>query len=231
MCIVVSFVLISCLAYKIKTNSGVVTREVTSFRSSKFLQPVSHTSSSSLFMSDEENTNIVPVDKANIENAAAVTGGFLGFVLAGPLAGVVLAALTNYVVKKDNDSGEALRGIGKTVVESYNYLTKINSKYGIANKASKAIGKAIDEAAIENESVQTLKETLDTSTKKVSELNKEFDLVGKAKQFTSAAADLSDKAIDAVDEANTKYDFVKVAKETAYKAIDAVREQSNKASE
>ena len=60
-------------------------------------------------MSDDENTNIVPVDKANIENAAAVTGGFLGFVLAGPLAGVILAAFTNYVVKKDNDSGEALR--------------------------------------------------------------------------------------------------------------------------
>ena len=57
----------------------------------------------------EENTNIVPVDKVNIENAAAVTGGFLGFVLAGPLAGVFLAALTNYVVKKENDSGEALR--------------------------------------------------------------------------------------------------------------------------
>jgi len=174
----------------------------------------------------EENTNIVPVDKVNIENAAAVTGGFLGFVLAGPLAGVVLAALTNYVVKKENDSGEALRGIGKTVVESYNYLAKINSKYGISAKVSEAAGKAIDEAAVENESVQTLKETLDTSSKKVSELNKEFDLVGKAKQLTSAAADLSDKAIDAVDEANTKYDFVKVAKETANKAIDAAKEQS-----
>ena len=71
-----------------------------------------------------------------------------------------------------------------------------------------------------------MKETLDTSSKKVSELNKEFDLVGKAKQLTSAAADLSDKAIDAVDEANTKYDFVKVAKETANKAINAAKEQS-----
>jgi len=182
-------------------------------------------------MSDDENTNIVPVDKANIENAAAVTGGFLGFVLAGPLAGVILAAFTNYVVKKDNDSGEALRGIGKTVVESYNYLAKMNAKYGISAKAGEAIGKAIDNAAVENESLQTLKETLDTSTKKVSELNKEFDLVGKAKQLTSTAADLSDKAIDAVDEANTKYDFVKVVKDSTNKAIDAVREQSNKSSE
>ena len=73
-----------------------------------------------------------------------------------------------------------------------------------------------------------MKETLNTSTKKITELNEEFDLLGKAKKATSAAADLSDKAIDAVDEANTKYDFVKVAKDTASKAIDAVKEQSNK---
>ena len=65
----------------------------------------------------------------------------------------------------------------------------------------------------------------------MSELNKEFDLIGKAKKITSAAADLSDKAIDAVDEANTKYDFVKVAKDTANKAIDAVKEQSNQSTE
>ena len=65
----------------------------------------------------------------------------------------------------------------------------------------------------------------------MSELNKEFDLVGKAKQLTSTAADLSDKAIDAVDEANTKYDFVKVVKDSTNKAIDAVREKSNKSSE
>ena len=57
----------------------------------------------------EEDANIVPLEKENIENAAAVTGGFLGFVLAGPVAGLVLAALTNYVVKKDNDTGDILR--------------------------------------------------------------------------------------------------------------------------
>merc|ERR1719201_1606470 len=58
----------------------------------------------------EENTNIVPVDKVNIENAAAVTGGFLGFVLAGPLAGVVLAALTNYVDKVNIENAAAVTG-------------------------------------------------------------------------------------------------------------------------
>ncbi len=75
------------------------------------------------------------------------------------------------------------------------------------------------------ETVQQIKEVLDTSSKKASELNQEFDLVGKAKSLTSAAADLSDKAIDTVDEANKKYDFVKVAKDTTAKVIDAAKEQ------
>jgi hypothetical protein len=107
----------------------------------------------------------------------------------------------------------------------------MNSKYSVSTRAGEAIEKAVDEAAVDNESIKTLKETLDVSTKKVSELNVEYDLVGKAKELTSAAAGLSDKAIDAVDEANTKYDFVKVAKETANKAIDAVKEQSSKDTE
>ena len=57
------------------------------------------------------------------------------FSLASTTA-IILAALTNYVVKKENDSGEALRGLGKTVVESYNFLTKINAKYDISDKVS-----------------------------------------------------------------------------------------------
>ena len=77
------------------------------FRNGPLFSETSETSPSS--PSPAPNTNIVPVDKENIENAAAVTGGILGLVLTGPVGAVVLAALTNYVVKKENDSGEALR--------------------------------------------------------------------------------------------------------------------------
>ena len=44
-----------------------------------------------------------------LKSAGINTGGFIGFVLAGPLGGVFLAAITNYAVKKDTDTGEALR--------------------------------------------------------------------------------------------------------------------------
>lgn len=61
-----------------------------------------------------------------MQSAAAVTGGILGLVLFGPVGALVLAAITNFVSKKDDEAGEALRGLGKTVVESYNFLTKLN---------------------------------------------------------------------------------------------------------
>ncbi len=81
-------------------------------------------------MSEEGSKfELVPLEKTNIENSVAVTGGILGFVLGGPVIGLILAAVTSYVAKKDNDSGEALRGIGKTVIESYNFINKLNSKF------------------------------------------------------------------------------------------------------
>ena len=68
--------------------------------------------------------------------ASAVTGGVVGFALAGPLGALVSAAISNYVSKKGNDAGVALRGFGKTVIESYNFLTTLNSKYYLTGKAS-----------------------------------------------------------------------------------------------
>ena len=63
-----------------------------------------------------EQNSLVPVEKANIENAAAVTGGIVGFALGGPVVALILAAVSNYAVKKDNDAGIALRGFGKVVM-------------------------------------------------------------------------------------------------------------------
>ena len=42
------------------------------------------------------------------------------------------------------------RGLGKTVVESYNFLTKINSKYQISDKLGDTVSKAVDSAASES---------------------------------------------------------------------------------
>jgi len=160
-------------------------------------------------MSEEKKeVSLVPVDRVNIENAAAVTGGIVGFFLAGPIAGLILAAISNYAAKKDNESGEALRGFGKTVVESYNFIAKLNAKYSISDKVTDSVSKAVSSIETESDSLEAVKKTVSSTVSKVDELNKEYDFVGKAKQAAAAAAVLSDSALEKVEELNAKVRFL-----------------------
>jgi hypothetical protein len=104
----------------------------------------------------------------------------------------------------DGESGEALRGLGKTVVESYNFLTKLNTKYGITGKVTDSIGKAFSGVEVESEALQKVTSTYATVSSKVSELNQEYDLVSKGKEVIAATAALSDAAIEKVIELNDK---------------------------
>lgn len=153
------------------------------------------------------STSIVPLEKGNIENAATVTGGILGFVLAGPLGGLVLAAISSYVSKKETDSGEALRGLGKTVIESVNFLSKINSKYGVADAVVDSLGQAVTKLESNSEAVGTIKKTVESTTSKVKNLNDEFDLISKGKEAIVVAKSLSDAAFEKVEELNAKVLF------------------------
>mmetsp|Transcript_8182 Transcript_8182/g.13596 ORF Transcript_8182/g.13596 Transcript_8182/m.13596 type:complete len:229 (+) Transcript_8182:61-747(+) len=188
-------------------------------------------SSSVRMMSDDPKPStpkpsfdLVPLDKTNIENAAAVTGGILGFVLGGPVFGAILAAITNYVSKKDGDSGDALRGVGKTVIESYNFLGSLNTKYSVTDKVGESVGKAVNSIETESEVLEKVKSAYTKTTSKLSELDKEYDLVGKGKEAIVAAATISDAAIDKTIELNEKYDFVSTAKDAASKAVEKAKE-------
>ena len=119
---------------------------------------IARTSRTQLF----EGTNLVPVEKTTIEQAAGVTGGILGLILVGPVGALVFAAVTNFVAKKDNEAGEAIRGVGKTIVESFNFLTKLNSKYNLTGQAADAIGGAVSSIETESEALETVKTTLST---------------------------------------------------------------------
>mmetsp|Transcript_8118 Transcript_8118/g.11422 ORF Transcript_8118/g.11422 Transcript_8118/m.11422 type:complete len:234 (-) Transcript_8118:181-882(-) len=185
-------------------------------------------------MSTEEENSVqivpvVPVDKNNVESAAAVTGGILGLVLGGPVLAAIFAAVANYVSKKEGESGEALRGLGKTVVESFNFLTKLNVKYNLTGKVTDTVGKAISSVETESEALQKVKGTYETVTSKITELNEEYDLVSKGKEVIASTAALSDVAIDKVLELNQKYDFVALTKKAAVTAVEKLKEQTGAA--
>lgn len=175
-----------------------------------------------------KSVELVAVNKVNIENSAAVTGGILGLVLGGPVIALIIAAITNYVAKKEDDmTGEAFRGVGKTVIESYNFLNKLNAKYAISNKVGATVGKAVDES--ESDVISKVKTSWTATSDKLAELNAQYDLVGKGKEIAVASATLSDAAIEKLVELNSKYDFVGSTKKAAGSAIEKVREETNKA--
>jgi hypothetical protein len=153
-----------------------------------------------------EEPKFVPIEKGTIESAAAVTGGILGLILSGPIGGLILAAVTNYVSKKDNEAGEALRGFGKTVVEAVNFLKKVNSKWSLTQKVTNSLGSTIENISSnsDSETLVTVKKTVVQVVDKVKDLNKEYDLISKGKDVVVTAATVSDAALEKVDELNKK---------------------------
>lgn len=159
-----------------------------------------------LQMADSEKGSyeLVPLDKTNIQNAASFTGGLLGLVLFGPIGAALLAATVNYVSKKDNDAGEALRGLGKTVVESVNFFKKVDSKYELTDKIVDTVTTSVSNIKTEPGTLDTVKSTVSSVVSKVKELNEEYDLVSKGKEVIGIAGTLSDAALEKVDELNQK---------------------------
>lgn len=158
-----------------------------------------------LRVAPSSKTDLVPLEKSNIENAAAATGGIVGFAIGGPVFALILAALSNYVSKKeDSDYGVALRGFGKTVIESYNFLTTLNNKYDATGAISGNLGKFLTAAEGESEGFGKFTKTVDSIGSKVIELSTEFDLVGKGKQVIIAASTISDAALEKLEELNSK---------------------------
>lgn len=176
-----------------------------------------------LALNDAPKYEIVPLEKENIENAASVTGGIVGFFVLGPIGGVVVAALSNWLVKKDNEGGDALRGVGNAVVNAYNYLSKINAKFDISTKISSTVSDVVEQTAPED-----VKSKFDDYGSKVSAIVTEYDLVTKGKALAKASADLSEVALEKLDDLNTKYDFVKTAGRVTSEALETAKKTLNK---
>lgn len=158
-----------------------------------------------LRVTPSSKNDLVPLEKSNIENAAAATGGIVGFAIGGPVFALILAALSNYVSKKeDSDYGVALRGFGKTVIESYNFLTTLNNKYDATGVISDNLDKFRTAAEGESEGFGKFTKTVDSIGSKVVELSTEFDLVGKGKQAIIAASTITDAALEKLEELNSK---------------------------
>lgn len=170
-----------------------------------------------------KTTELAPVNDETIASAAGVTGGVFGFLLGGPIFALLFGTATIYVSKKDNEVAEGIRGVGKAVVESYNYFTKLNNKFNFTGKVSESVKKTIDEAAVDSDAIGQLKGAF----AKVDEINTEYDITGKAITALGATATLSEAAYEKIEELNEKYDFVEQGKKAANKAAEKIKQASS----
>lgn len=169
-----------------------------------------------------KTTELAPVNDETIASAAGVTGGVFGFLLGGPIFALIFGTATVYVSKKDNEVAEGVRGVGKAVVETYNYFTKLNNKFDFTGKVTDTVKKSIDEAAVDSDAVAQIKDAFG----KVDEINTEYDITGKAVTALGATTTLSEAAYEKIEELNEKYDFVEQGKKAANKAAEKIKEAS-----
>jgi len=167
--------------------------------------------------SSSSSSSIEPT-KENVESVAGVTGGVLGLLFFGPVVGLGLAAVSLYVSKKDNDGGEAVRGLSRSVLDAVNYFIKLNKKFDVTGKVGGKLAEVVD--SNESEAVVKVKEVLG----KVSEVNSQYGLLDKGKEAIAAASKLSGVALEKAEDLNAKYDFVALAKDAAQKAADKAKE-------
>ena len=207
-------------------------------------QPAS-AAASALFMSDEAAVEeapaepaapastggkLVPIKEETVEFTAGILGGLVGLTLGGPALAAVTAAAANYASKTDAEVGEVVSAVSKTAIEIYNYLAKLDDKYSVLAKAKSSLEDALDKVKsqgnVDPETITKLETALDSTNKKIAEINDEYDLVGAGSTALGVVGDLVEKAVAKASELEKEYSLTDKAKEALSKAVDKAKSAS-----
>lgn len=189
-----------------------------------------------LFMSEEPETGgaLVPIKEETVEFTAGIIGGVVGYVVGGPLLGVIGAATANYVCKSDGDASEIVAAVSKSSIQVYNYLASLDSKYEVLNKAKASLEEALNKlksnGSIEPESIKKVEAALSSTQAKISEINDEYDLVGAGVTALGVVGDLVEKAIKKAGEINEEYMLTSKAMEALGGAVAKAKSSVNSSS-
>lgn len=148
----------------------------------------------------------IPIEPQNIQNAAALASGILGLVYGGPVTAITLAGASKFAAKQneENDLGNAVRGVGRTLLEAYNFMNRVNTKYGITNTISESFELTVNAIAEEAPVVDTIKKSCISAMENLDKVNRDYGIVEKGTQVIVGAADLSEIAIEKSFELNEK---------------------------
>eukprot|EP00986_Skeletonema_menzelii_P009485 scaffold4334_cov117-Skeletonema_menzelii.AAC.3 len=187
--------------------------------------------SSANFGSDPRDGAIVPVNQANIEFTSGVLAGGLALALgATPVFAVVVAAVANYISKKTDlgELNEFVNGISAASLNTVNWFAKLDSKYLVLGKLSDQLDAQITKLKnSEGESAETIRkieESLAKTSKQISDLAEEIDLIEGSKQALGAVGEVIETSVDKAVDANRQYKFTERAANVAKKAVDKTKQ-------
>jgi hypothetical protein len=189
-------------------------------------------SQSLLFVSniDEENNgSIVLIKEETIEFTAGLIGGIVGCALGGPILGTALGAATgNSLSKSSAEAGDVVKKVSQSSIELYNYLSKLEGKYGAIDRAREAIVESYERLKaednipfIEPDELANIEDIFSTASIKLEEINAEYDLRGGSMQVLGALGELTEKAVKMGVDLSDEYELSRKIKEVFNDMVDA----------
>lgn len=170
---------------------------------------------------------LVPIKEETIEFTAGLIGGAVGFAVGGPVLGAIGAAAANYASKTDREVGDIITAVSKSSIEVYNYLATLDAKYEVLTKAQSSLQDALTKVKsadnVNPETVKKVEDALDNTSKKIKEINEEYDLVGVGQTALGVVGDLVEKAVKKAGELNEEYKLTGKAQEALNGAVEKAK--------
>jgi len=112
----------------------------------------------------------------------------------------------------------------------FNFVAKLASKYEFGDKVSKATGSVLDklkEYDTDAQIVTKVESTLKTTSEKVAELDKEYNLKAKTGELLKQAGDLSSAAVEKGIEYNKEYKLTDKISNSVSEAVQKIKDQTS----
>jgi hypothetical protein len=180
---------------------------------------------------DDAPGAIVPIKEETVEFTSGILGGVAGLLIGGPVLGLITAAAANFVSKSDGEASDVVQAVSKSAIQIFNYLSNIDQKYELLNKAKSSLTGALDklkaQETVDPEAVAKVEEALATTTKKIAEINDEYDVVGAGVTALGVVGELVEKAITKAGELNAEYKLTDKAAESLKTAVDKAKDAAS----
>mmetsp|Transcript_58476 Transcript_58476/g.136660 ORF Transcript_58476/g.136660 Transcript_58476/m.136660 type:complete len:239 (-) Transcript_58476:86-802(-) len=151
-----------------------------------------------------QSTELVKIDEANVKATAGVIAGLAGLLVGGLWIGVALFAASSYLVRKDDDLGNGIRGASTNFLEALNFTSSMDGKYKVTDKLGKTVSSAVEKNVKSADTKETINTAVGTVQGSIKDLDKEVGIKATLGSLVLTANDFSAQAVEKLLDFNEK---------------------------